>query len=1032
MVYTVYDYLADSDGRLTPDLDSSITSSQTPLSAAYEASSHPRLLITPAPSTEHVLRPTASASNVALRSGTSTAAFRARSGNARSSSATTNPFLTAPANVAPVDNSLLSKKKVSPTPSIKRNKAAKLLKEHGSPPGLRVTAGGRIVPNDLPHLSSPQLNYSGLNGRNSDATAHASPVQSFNSMSYIGAPGEMSTILGTANDMMAQHGKQLSQGYAGPAVFTPDNYQFFAPGQVPAPGFPMFPQPSPINAAQPQPMNTNTKLQCYRQEHEKLIAHRKQLERSLVVNEGTITPQARQTMIEDKIRMTTEADKLRREIKQLEDLMKTSEKPGKAAPAEGETKPAVGSSSFPPYMLQPDHVALQMQGMFNPFGGYGQFVNPMIAAMVHAPEFQPSTMPLATPSMAPPPVPTVYTANAHPGVAQQRSNVSLDTAAQSPNESTSASRARRSHAVEIKDPRSVQSEVKTKRSSLNPTSPTYQPQKSGTPDTEPQNTFVPPSPSPIASPPLNAAFQADFPWLCRTDERANQQYSSKASDQSSKHKPSASSVNTDDFFPPNAHSYATKFSTVKGIRSTEMVAVSAKVVNAQPMTPDGNPRGPGPLDTVSSSQHSQDFIDQVLANSQKTQRSDKNASGSEGMTSQSNAVAAASFNERGSIKARPSRFTEQLDRDSQSGKGSNTPDASTVRTINYMDKSVDWIQGWLAGLSGQPIEASETAEFMRGYGTGLIKAKRDTGLNGSVGSIQSKAQLPSQHMYELPGNSSQNQLTSGQIKPTQTQHLDDLSKHARVVEMNRSLGSDTRPNPTQFASFTSTRSIVSDMGIRPGLNEDDFSAFGLRTKQMSRREEAPAREYRNMSQPMIQHSGNEREDRQFLGLTNDQSPTKASRAASSSKAHGQHKFLPGNFSFGCIGDHGRGLRTNFDGTMEEYADKMEAPMPSPKSPSTNGAPPTKSVVPGGFSSSPTKATGSPKKFFMTSPSKASLEQKFSKRKEYAEEREYRANSEEVLGVERKYQRGGDWRKRFRDIKERSKDLERYVKEQSIE
>jgi hypothetical protein len=38
---------------------------------------------------------------------------------------------------------------------MKRGKAEKLLKDHGSPPGLRVTAGGRIVPSNLPSLTSP-------------------------------------------------------------------------------------------------------------------------------------------------------------------------------------------------------------------------------------------------------------------------------------------------------------------------------------------------------------------------------------------------------------------------------------------------------------------------------------------------------------------------------------------------------------------------------------------------------------------------------------------------------------------------------------------------------------------------------------------------------------------------------------------------------------------------------------------------------------------------------------------------------------
>lgn len=48
--------------------------------------------------------------------------------------------------------------KWSPTPSMKRGKAERLLKEHGSPPGIRVTAGGRIVPEGLQQLSSSLFN----------------------------------------------------------------------------------------------------------------------------------------------------------------------------------------------------------------------------------------------------------------------------------------------------------------------------------------------------------------------------------------------------------------------------------------------------------------------------------------------------------------------------------------------------------------------------------------------------------------------------------------------------------------------------------------------------------------------------------------------------------------------------------------------------------------------------------------------------------------------------------------------------------
>ena len=58
----------------------------------------------------------------------------------------------------------------SPTPSLKRGKVERLLKEHGSPPGMRVTAGGRVVPdgftlaNNNNMVSHPPLDLSTVHG----------------------------------------------------------------------------------------------------------------------------------------------------------------------------------------------------------------------------------------------------------------------------------------------------------------------------------------------------------------------------------------------------------------------------------------------------------------------------------------------------------------------------------------------------------------------------------------------------------------------------------------------------------------------------------------------------------------------------------------------------------------------------------------------------------------------------------------------------------------------------------------------------
>jgi hypothetical protein len=60
-------------------------------------------------------------------------------------------------NFAAAGPSGTNKKRPSPTPSVKKNKVEELIKQHGSPPHVRVTAGGRIVPNDLQQLGSPRF-----------------------------------------------------------------------------------------------------------------------------------------------------------------------------------------------------------------------------------------------------------------------------------------------------------------------------------------------------------------------------------------------------------------------------------------------------------------------------------------------------------------------------------------------------------------------------------------------------------------------------------------------------------------------------------------------------------------------------------------------------------------------------------------------------------------------------------------------------------------------------------------------------------
>ena len=69
-------------------------------------------------------------------------------------------------------------KRHSPPADVKAAMVSQLLKQHGSPPHVRVTAGGRIVPNDLQPLGSPRIPHTPTaygSSRGSGRIPHALP-----------------------------------------------------------------------------------------------------------------------------------------------------------------------------------------------------------------------------------------------------------------------------------------------------------------------------------------------------------------------------------------------------------------------------------------------------------------------------------------------------------------------------------------------------------------------------------------------------------------------------------------------------------------------------------------------------------------------------------------------------------------------------------------------------------------------------------------------------------------------------------------
>ena len=433
--------------------------------------------------TEHVLRPSASASaNLA----------------SRSSGRSLRPPPVVPPVAAAVPTAL--QKKTSPSPSIKRGKAEKLLKEHGSPPGLRVTAGGRIVPSDLAPLGTSRF-----------------PDNTFKPPTLRVTPGNIMPMQTQSNNNTAPRIEVVG---GQPVIFIGDR-MFAIPAVNPSSATAMDTNTSMDPLAKPMqdPPTLNTHgsmsgmqygpprasstspfagldLATLKAQQTLKKQELRQVEQTEVLQASHQTEAWRAGIIEKKRCLIVELDALRKSITALEN----------------DNPAANQSSSFPgPIGTMPGSAPLssfvpQLQQQI-PQAMYGFPANPYAQMMMYQPPYGaypgfPTAEP--TPVVAPPTNPPHS-----PGAAS-----------------------RRSHAVAIKPPQEG-----TAKPTLNPKSPTYEP------PTKPisAGNIAPPTPSPPKR----------SPWITQGEPQ-----SVRFQHQTLSQKPSLSSIDTTDFFPTNTHEHS--------------------------------------------------------------------------------------------------------------------------------------------------------------------------------------------------------------------------------------------------------------------------------------------------------------------------------------------------------------------------------------------------------------------------------------------------------------------------------------------
>lgn len=443
---------------------------------------------------EHVLRPTASAQLIGRRSDRSLRAF------ARRAVAFESPREVTP-EVVPAAAPPAAYKRPSPSPSIKRGKAERLLKEHGSPPGLRVTAGGRIVPGDLPPLGArPSFNIynpQALRAMPGNImTAQSQPSSNPTARIEVigGQPivvvGDRIFALPTVNSVSAV-----------PAA-TPSADETFAkqindPVSLSTQGALSGLSFAPPRSSSQTPF-VGLDLPTLRTQQAVKKQELRTVEQAEVLQSGHQTESWRDSMIEKKRALIVELDALRKQISAVELDPATANQDAPPNPHGTITAPGSVASFIPPYQ-QPLAQSMYGYPAANSYAPMAMFP-PNFGAFSSFPSVE------STPFIPP---------------------------AVNPLPHSPGSGNRRSRAIEIKPPHDG-----SKKPVLDPKSPTYEPKGSTA------------TGSALAGPPTPSPNKHSL-WRQRDQTQSDAQPHRTLS-----HKPSLSSVDTTDFFPTNTHEYS--------------------------------------------------------------------------------------------------------------------------------------------------------------------------------------------------------------------------------------------------------------------------------------------------------------------------------------------------------------------------------------------------------------------------------------------------------------------------------------------
>jgi hypothetical protein len=485
--------------------------------------------------------------------------------------------------------------RTSPTPSLRKSKIEALVKHHGSPQHVRVTAGGRIVPSEQSPLCHPRFGYSAI--KSNGILIKVAPTQ-------VGkAP--LQWITATQDGYVAQDSAgrlcQIVNGMIMPLNEENGEVRLY----VPAPNLnitqrgaslgthaafeeTMLPNPQQsetVDAFNDAPQPTlATQKNALELEYSKLDKELKDLDKTDVLHGSSMAKTARDALFTKRRELVTSLDRVRRAIKSLNECPQDTQAPRspKAMRGRQSTSPQQGrlppflqrtrqsnSVSAPPMQMpwqkpRPPHAfGLQVGGPFGmpnamntnvPFTPLpyqmpppGTFMQPppFDGSMgAPFPIYQPPVGTAASIATEPQPSTSNIMQLVDRTIPQQDGSSSSDIKIASP---------RLSRALPIKDPETKQ--ITNVKSVLNPMSPVYKPnsgarQAEASVDKPSQKSVSNRAPTPLAFLHSSKPAMKASP-VVSTDSHASPDKKRMTVDSSS-----VSSVRTADFFPRNTRDYS--------------------------------------------------------------------------------------------------------------------------------------------------------------------------------------------------------------------------------------------------------------------------------------------------------------------------------------------------------------------------------------------------------------------------------------------------------------------------------------------